>query len=101
MSAKAFSSRLIFSPTAVERRSILGNRSGSLSAIVGRREYVLRDEHGSTRYLRLEFGDGSSTLDFGKGLYVFDDAFWRWFNDLPDLDARDKEVHKDSNFGLV
>jgi hypothetical protein len=33
--------------------------------------------------------------------YNFDDAFFRWFNELPDLDAEGQNAHKDSNFGLV
>jgi hypothetical protein len=33
--------------------------------------------------------------------YTFDDKFYLWFYELPNLDAEDKKVHKDSNFGLV
>lgn len=102
MSAKAFTSKVTFSQDSVERASFWDRRSVPLTSIRGRREYVVQgDEGGDTRYLRLELNDGSRPLDFGKQLYRFDDAFWNWFYALPDLDARDKEHHKDSNFGLV
>jgi hypothetical protein len=39
-------------------------------------------------------------MDFEKS-FTFDDSFYAWFNALPDLDADDKTVRKDSNFGLV
>jgi hypothetical protein len=34
-------------------------------------------------------------------LYRFDDFFYKWFNELPDLDELDKARPKTSNFGLV
>lgn len=116
MAIKAFSSRISFTSDSVESSWAMGRESMPLSAICGRREYVVRGKSGATRYLRLESNDGSDPLDFGKYLYRFDDAFWQWFNQIPDLDARDKEEkeerdkekedrdpknHKDSNFGLV
>jgi hypothetical protein len=101
MTAKAFSSTLVFSADSVTMRSLLDTRSVEYSHIRGRREYVLQGKDGSTRYLRLDTTDGSKPFDFGKRLYVFDDAFWAWFNALPDLDAMDKVTHKGSNFGLV
>jgi hypothetical protein len=103
MSAKAFTSKIIFSEDSIARTSFWGCRRVRLESIAGRREYVVKGdgEGGSTRYLRLELGDGSAPLDFGKSLYRFDNAFWVWFNQLPDLDARDKQKHKDSNFGLA
>jgi hypothetical protein len=110
MSAKAFTARISFSQDSIELSSFWNRRSKPLAAIVGRREYVVEGdgESGSTRYLRLEFNDGSPPMDFGKHLYRFDEFFSQWFNELPDLDARDKAneesdkaKHKDSNFGLV
>jgi hypothetical protein len=103
MSAKAFTSKIVFSSDSVTRRSFWDSRTVPLTTIAGRREYVVEGdaESGSTRYLRLELSDGSSPLDFGKGLYRFDHAFWQWFYGLPDLDARDKEKRTGSNFGLV
>lgn len=103
LSAKAFTSKIIFSDDSITRRSFWDSRTVRLSLVAGRREYVVNggEEGGSTRYLRLEFNDGSPPLDFGKRLYRFDDVFWLWFNELPDLDARDAQARKGSNFGLV
>jgi hypothetical protein len=103
LSAKAFTSRIRFSEGVIERKSFWDCRRVLVTSIAGRRQYVAGggEEGGSTRYLRLEMNDGSPPLDTGRSMYCFDDAFWTWFNQLPDLDARDKEVHKDSNFGLV
>ncbi|HEY2857490.1 MAG TPA: hypothetical protein VGJ21_03690 [Terracidiphilus sp.] len=100
MSMKAFSAKITFSQGAITHSSFWNSRTVPLSAIAGRREYVVRGdgEGGDTRYLRLVFHDGSPYMDFGKNLYRFDAAFWNWFNQIPDLDAR---THKDSNFGLV
>lgn len=104
MTAKAFSSRISFTENSVDLISVLGRKSMPLDQIRGRREYVARGGNpgASTRYLRLETKDGQPPLDFGKKLYRFDDQFWKWFNQLPDLDALDREsAQKASNFGLV
>jgi hypothetical protein len=100
MTAKSFSSTVKFTESTVERRSVFGFQNVSLAAIRGRREYVVRGNRGvATRYLRLVATD-NSFVDFGKSLYTFDDAFWVWFRQLPDLDAEDANRAK-SNFGLV
>jgi hypothetical protein len=80
----------------------VGVRRLPLSAIRGRREYVVRTYRGgSTRYLKLESDDDRfPALDFSRN-YEFDDAFYKWFYSLPDLDAKDREVHEDKNFGLI
>ena len=107
MTIKAFSARITFTADAIERSWAMGRQRMALDAICGRREYVVRSaKSGTTHYLRLESNDGSGPLDFGKKLYRFDDAFWQWFNELPDLDARDNDdgdpaEHQSSNFGLV
>ena len=90
MTAKSFSSTLSFTESFVERRSLLGFESVSLAAVRGRREYVVRGTTtgGATRYLRLVATD-NECLDFGKSLYAFDEAFWDWFYQLPDLDVEE------------
>jgi hypothetical protein len=109
MTAKSFSSVVMFTESEIEQRSVFGSESISLETIRGRREYVVHTQRsGSTRYLRLVATDGSC-LDFGKSLYSFDDVFWKWFQQLPDLDAQDQNReedkrnsdHAESNFGLV
>jgi len=99
LAAETFSSRLDFAERSFTMRSVLRTRKVDYSIIRGRR--VVPEEDGSTRYLRLDTTDGSKPFDFGEHQYAFDDAFWAWFNALPDLDAMDKVTHKGSNFGLV
>jgi len=98
----ALRATVIFTADAIELRSILGYSRLPLNEIRGRREFVERgNEEGGTRYLVLVPNDDRlPTIQFMKG-YTFDEAFFRWFYDLPDLDAEDKKVHKDANFGLV
>lgn len=97
-----FKTSVIFTTDAIELHMVFAQHRLPLNAIRGRREYVVSDnEGGSSRYLKLVPNDDRlPTLDFMKG-YTFDDAFYRWFYELPDLDAEDKKVHKDANFGLV
>jgi hypothetical protein len=100
----AFKSTVTLSDDAIEVRGILGCKRLPLNGIRGRREYVVRGggvEDASTRYLKLVPDDDRlSPLEFEK-YFTFDDAFYQWFNKLPDLDAMDKIKHKDSGFGLV
>ena len=102
IAAHAFTVSVRFTVDSIEYWSIIGVKRLPLDKVKGRREYVVSDsEGGGTRYLKLEPDDDRlKALSFAK-TYNFDDAFYRWFYSLPDLDARDKEVHKDSNFGLV
>ena len=97
-----FNTTITFTAEAVELRTIFGRKKLPLSGIRGRREYEVHGvEGGITRYLKLVPNDGRlPTLDFMKH-YTFDDAFYQWFYELPDLDAEDKKKHKDANFGLV
>jgi len=100
-----FKATVTFTSDAIELNTIFARKKLPFSGIRGRREYVVRggevDAGGSTRYLKLVPNDDRlPTLDFMKN-YTFDDAFYSWFNALPDLDAEDKKVHKDANFGLV
>lgn len=101
----AFKAAIGFSQDAIEHRTIFGQKKLPLDGIKGRREYVVKgaqgDVGGNTRYLKLVPNDDRlPTLEFSKH-YTFDDTFYRWFYELPDLDAEDRKVHKDSNFGLV
>jgi hypothetical protein len=102
LSFNAFQTTVTFTGDAIELRSILNRLKLPLSKIRGRREFVARgEEGGGTRYLCLiPEDDRLPTLQFMKN-YTFDDAFYGWFNELRDLDAEDKRVHKDADFGLV
>jgi hypothetical protein len=99
--AHSFTASVEFSNGAIEYTSLLGMDSLPLDKIKGRREYVVRGKGGSTHYLRLVPSDDRfQTMSFSKN-YKFDDSFYKWFYSLPDLDARDKEAHKDEDFGLI
>jgi len=102
LTVSAFQTTVTFTCDPIELRSILSRLRLPLNKIRGRREFVARgEEDGGTLYLCLVPNDDRlSTIQFMKG-YTFDDTFYRWFNELPDLDAEDKKVHKDANFGLV
>jgi len=103
LTVNAYQTTVTFTSDAIELRSILGRRRLPLGEIRGRREVVASggEEGGSTRYLCLVPDDDRlPTLQFMKS-YTFDDAFYRWFNELRDLDAEDKKIHRDANFGLV
>ena len=98
MTFKSFSATLSFTESFVERRSLFGFACVSLAAVRGRREYVVRGTTtgGATRYLRLVATD-NECLDFAKSFYAFDEAFWEWFQQLPDLDAEDANRSKTSS----
>jgi len=102
LTVNTFLTTVTFTSDAIELRSILSRSRMPLSEIRGRREFVAKGEEGDrTRYLCLVPDDDRlPTLQFMKG-YTFDETFYRWFNELRDLDAEEKEVHRDSNFGLV
>jgi hypothetical protein len=103
LTIRFYSSRVKFTSDAIERSNIFNSARLPYSAIRGRREYVVRggEDGGETHYLKLEPNDDRfPALDFIKA-YNFDDAFYSWFNQLPDLDEEDKTGPKTSNFGLV
>jgi hypothetical protein len=100
-----FTATITFTADTIEKNSLFRRERLPLSGIRGRREFVVRggsaDTGGSTRYLKLVPNDDRlPALEFMKS-YSFDEAFFRWFNSLPDLDAEGSETHRDSNFGLV
>jgi hypothetical protein len=102
MTIHAFTVGVRFTVDAVEHWSLTGVKKLPLAKIRGRREYVVGGgEEGSAHYLKLESDDDRfPALNFSKS-YNFDDAFYKWFYNLPDLDQKDREARKTSNFGLV
>jgi hypothetical protein len=87
----AFISRVTLCEDVIELRTLFSRKKLPFDQIRGRREYVDRNLDGAgARCFRLvPKDDRLSPLDFEKA-YAFDDAFFRWFNELPDLDARDR-----------
>jgi len=100
--AHTFTVSVRFTIDTIEYTSLFSVKRLPLGNVRGRREYVAGGgEDGGTRSLKLESNDDRvPPLDFSKS-YNFDDAFYKWFYSLPDLDRLDKEAPKPSNFGLV
>ena len=94
-----FRASVRFTADAVEHWRIYGIEKLPLNKIRGRREYAARggDKGRGATNLRLEPSDVTlPTLDFSKS-YTFDDAFFKWFYSLTDLDAGDKVERNDKN----
>lgn len=89
---QAFSNWVRLSDQAIEFHSLKGDAVLPFDKIKGRRRYV---DHGDLEsptlcHLVLEPNDDRfPRLDLEE-LYRFDDFFYRWFNELPDLDELDK-----------
>ena len=97
--AHAFKAGVALFDDAIEVRGLFGKKRLRFDEIRGRREYVVKGEEGSTRYMKLEPNDDRlPTLHFARE-YNFDGVFDAWFRGLPDADALDQP--KSSNFGLL
>jgi hypothetical protein len=99
---RAFNVKVYLSPDAIELQGPLSTKSLPLQAIKGRRQYESeRTRYSPKRYLMVVANsDELPTLRLRDDMN-FDDAFYAWFNSLPDLDALEKKDTKDSKFGLV
>jgi hypothetical protein len=100
-----FTATVTFTVDAIEQRSLFRQATLPFTKIRGPREFVVwssdADGGSRTRYLKLESNDDRHPpLEFMKS-YTFDNAFFRWFNKLPDRDAEGQKTREDSNFGLV
>jgi len=95
--ANAFISTVTLSPDSVEVRTAFSRQSLPSSQIRGRREYVSNWGRSKTWYYCLVPNDDKlGTLDFEQD-FNFDETFISWFNHLPDLDAADEQMWKESN----
>jgi hypothetical protein len=96
-----FSVRL--SDDAIELQGLTGKTVLPFDRIEGRRRYV--DEGGEdmprvSHLVLVPNDDRFPKIDIEE-LCRFDDHFYRWFNNLPDLDEAEKHRPKPFNFGLV
>lgn len=85
----AFALRLSFSNSGIEYSSIFGQVYYPYETIRGRHEYTEEWSRGRPHHYQLWPIDGSEPIDFKKGAFRFDDAFWNWFYALPDMDAKE------------
>lgn len=94
-----FAAVIVLSEDAIEKRTPLKTDRLRFSQIRGRRETVHRNFDGSyIRYLQVVPRDSLLPLIRFQKLYVLDAAFYAWYDDLPDLDARDLMRNRDSEY---
>jgi hypothetical protein len=99
--ANAFISTVTLHQDSVELRTAFSRQSLLFSEIRGRRQYISYAFRSRTPYFKLvPKDDRHDSLSFEQA-YKFDQAFFHWFNQLPDLDAADEKSWNDSKSGLA
>jgi hypothetical protein len=94
-----FGAVIELSQNAIEKRTPLKTESLGFGQIRGRRETVHRNFDGSyIHYLQVVPRDSLLPLIRFQKFYVFDAAFYAWYDELPDLDAMDRARNRDSEF---
>ena len=95
-----FGAVIVLSEDTIEKRTPLKtDRPAVFAEIRGRRETVHRNFDGSyIRYLQVVPRDPLLPMIKFQKFYVFDAAFYAWYDDLPDLDAMDRTRKRDSEF---
>lgn len=89
LTARAFTARFIVSNDSIEIGDVFGKKKLALDAIRGRREYATGMGRFTSMRFKLEPKDqGRVALTFQNN-FNFDDRFWLWFDQLPDLDSED------------
>jgi hypothetical protein len=97
-----FGAVIVLSDDAIEKRTPLKTDRLRFSEIRGRRETVHRNFDGSyIRYLQVVPRDSLLPLIRFQKFYVFDAAFFAWYDDLPDLDAMDRTRSRDSEYERI
>jgi hypothetical protein len=83
----AFTARFKISADSVEIGNVFGKKKLALNAIRGRRQYATGRGRLTAIHFKLEPKDnGRGSLTFQNN-FNFDDQFWLWFDQLPDLDS--------------
>jgi hypothetical protein len=86
-----FGAVLVLSHNAIEKRTPTKTIRLPFAQILGRRETIHRNFDGSTiRYLHVVPRDPLLLEIKFQKFYVFDAAFYAWYDDLPDLDASER-----------
>jgi len=97
--ANAFISTVTLFAESVESRTAFVCRRLLFSEIRGRRQYITGGRYKTAYFSLVPNDDRLYTLAFVQA-FNFDEAFFRWFNHLPDLDAADEKMEKESKAGL-
>jgi hypothetical protein len=94
-----FTAVIVLSKSAIEKRTPLKKDRLRFSEIRGRRETLHRNFDGSSiRYLQVIPRDPLMPIIKFQKYYVFDAAFYAWYDDLPDLDGMDRARRRDPEF---
>lgn len=94
-----FGAVIVLSENAIEKRTPLKTDGLRFAEIRGRRETVHRNFDGSyIRYLQVVPRDPLIAVIKFQKFYVFDAAFYAWYDELPDLDAMDRARKRDVEF---
>lgn len=94
-----FAAVIVLSPDSIEKRTPLRTARLRFAQIRGRRETFHRNFDGSSiRYLQVIPRDSLLPVIKFQKFYVFDAAFYAWYEDLPDLDAMDRRRKSDAEF---
>jgi hypothetical protein len=94
-----FTAVIVLSECAIEKRTALKTTRLRFGEIRGRRETLHRNFDGSSiRYLQVIPRDPLMPVIKFQKFYVFDAAFYAWYDDLPDVDAMDRMRKRSSEF---
>jgi hypothetical protein len=86
-----FGAVIVLSKDGVEKRTPFKTNRLRFAEIRGRREKAQRNFDGSyIRYLQVVPRDSLLPVIQFQKFYVFDAAFYEWYDELPDLDASDR-----------
>jgi hypothetical protein len=97
-----FGAVIVLSDDAIEKRTPLKTDRLRFAQIRGRRETVHRNFDGSyIRYLQVVPRDSLLPLIRFQKFYVFDAAFYAWYDELTDLDAMDRARKRDSEYERI
>jgi hypothetical protein len=95
-----FGAAIVLSENAIEKRTPMKTNSLRFGEIRGRRETVHRNFDGSyIRYLQVIPRNPLLPVIKFQKFYVFDAAFYAWYDDLPSLDAMNDARNRGSEFG--
>ena len=94
-----FRAVIVLSNKTVEKRTPFKTDRLHFGEIRGRRETLHRNFDGSSiRYLQVIPRDPLMPVIKFQKFYVFDAAFYAWYDELPDLDAMDRMRSRASEF---
>ena len=99
LTVRAFRSNVLLSRKAIEVHSLAGRSVLPFHKIRGARRYLLSgsDDSHSIWNIVLEPNDVRFPELNIREIYRFDDSFYQWLDELPDLDAIDSHLAKNSS----